>query len=133
MQSKGLKIALAILRYVIAVDFLWAFFDKLLGLGFSTAADQAWISGGSPTYGFLAKGSTGPFASIYQAIAGIGIIDWLFMLALLFIGIALLLGIGMRIGTIAGCVLMVLMWSASLPKTTNFFQTGAFTTFLGSS
>ena len=122
MQSKGLKISLAIMRFVLAIEFLWAFFDKLIGLGFATKPGSGWVFGGSPTFGFLAKGSNGPFAPMYQKIGGSGIIDWLFMLALLFIGLALLLGIGMRIGAIAGSVLMVLMWSASLPKPNNFFQ-----------
>ena len=82
MQEKPLKITLAILRFIMAVEFLWAFLDKLLGLGFATKPEGAWIRGGSPTFGFLAKGSTGPFAGIFQAIGGKGIIDWLFMLAL---------------------------------------------------
>ena len=122
MQSKGLKISLAIMRFVLALEFLWAFFDKLIGLGFATKAGSGWIFGGSPTFGFLAKGSTGPLAPLFQKIGGSGIIDWLFMLSLLFIGLALLFGVGMRIGTISGCILMILMWSASLPKPNNFFQ-----------
>ena len=48
--------------------------------------------------------------------------DWLFMLALLLIGVALLLGIGMKIGTISGSVLMFFMWAATLPKPGNIFQ-----------
>jgi len=122
MQSKGLKTALAIMRFMLALDFLWAFFDKLIGLGFSTKAGSGWVSGGSPTLGYLTKGSIGPFAPMYQKIGGSGIIDWLFMLALLFIGLSLLFGVGMKIGTISGCVLMILMWSSSLPKPTSFFQ-----------
>ncbi len=120
--GKPLKIMLAILRYVMAVQFLWAFFDKLLGLGFSTKAESAWIRGGSPTFGFLAKGATGPFTGLFNAIGGKGLTDVLFMLALLGIGIALLLGIVMKIGTISGSVLMFLMWAATLPKTADFFQ-----------
>ena len=122
MQEKPLKITLAILRFLMAVEFLWAFFDKLLGLGFSTAPENAWIRGGSPTFGFLAKGSSGPFAGIFQAICGKSIVDWLFMIALLLIGVALALGIGMKIATISGSVLMFFMWAASLPKPNNFFQ-----------
>ncbi|MDD3521035.1 MAG: hypothetical protein PHU65_07390 [Actinomycetota bacterium] len=122
MQEKPLKITLAILRFLMAVEFLWAFFDKLLGLGFSTAPENAWIRGGSPTFGFLAKGSSGPFAGIFQAIGGKSIVDWLFMIALLLIGVALALGIGMKIATISGSVLMFFMWAASLPKPNNFFQ-----------
>lgn len=122
MQEKPLKTTLAILRFVMAVEFLWAFFDKLLGLGFSTAPESAWVRGGSPTFGFLVKGSSGPFVKIFQAIGGKGIVDWLFMLALLLIGAALAFGIGMKIATISGSVLMFFMWAASLPKPNNFFQ-----------
>ena len=122
MEGKGAKIVIVITRYVMALQFLWAFFDKLIGLGFATKPGKGWISGGSPTYGFLAKGATGPFTKIFNAIGGKGITDWLFMLALLLIGLALLLGIGMKIGTISGSVLMFLMWAASLPKPNDFFQ-----------
>lgn len=44
------------------------------------------------------------------------------MLALLLIGLALLLGIGMKIATISGSVLLFLQWSAVLPKPGNIFQ-----------
>ena len=44
------------------------------------------------------------------------------MLGLLAIGVALLLGIGMRIAAIAGALLLVLMWSASLPPASNIFM-----------
>jgi thiosulfate dehydrogenase [quinone] large subunit len=98
---------------------LWAFFDKVFGLGFSTKPEAAWIHGGSPTYGFLAKGSTGPFASFYQGIAGQGWVNWLFMIGLLGIGLALVLGIGLRITAVAGALMYVLMWTVALPPTTN--------------
>ncbi len=122
IQEKPFKITIAILRFIMAVEFLWAFFDKAFGWGFATKPEGAWIRGGSPTFGFLAKGSSGPFAGIFQAIGGKDIIDWLFMLALLLIGVALALGIGMKIATISGSVLMVFMWAASLPKPNNLFQ-----------
>ena len=41
--------------------FLWAFLDKVFGLGFSTPSDRSWLSGGSPTEGFLANSAAGPF------------------------------------------------------------------------
>ncbi len=44
------------------------------------------------------------------------------MVGLLCIGVALLLGIGMRIAAISGAVLLVLMWSASLPPANNLFM-----------
>ena len=122
MQGKGTNIVIAITRFVMAAQFLWAFFDKLLGLGLATAPDKAWIRGGSPTLGFLTKGATGPFAKIFNAIGGKSLTDWLFMLGLLLIGLVLLLGIGMKIGTISGSVLMFFMWGATLPKPNDFFQ-----------
>jgi thiosulfate dehydrogenase [quinone] large subunit len=33
--------------------FLWAFADKLWGLGFSTLPEKSWLAGASPTTGFL--------------------------------------------------------------------------------
>ena len=81
--------------------------------------DAAWINGGSPTEGFLGFATKGPFADFYQSIAGAAWADWLFMIGLLGIGTALTLGIGMRIGTAAGTVLYVLMWTAVLPPENN--------------
>ena len=122
MQERPLKAILAVLRFAMALQLLWAFFDKLLGLGFSTIPENAWIRYGSPTAGFLTRGSTGPLTTFYNLIGGKAATDWLYMLALLLIGIALLLGVGMKIATISGSVLMFLMWSAALPKSNNFFQ-----------
>jgi thiosulfate dehydrogenase [quinone] large subunit len=120
--GKPLKIMVVIMRFVLAGEFLWAFFDKLFGLGHSTTPDKAWIAGGSPTAGFLTKSAAGPLTGLYNAIGGKGLTNVLFMLALLGVGLALLLGIGMKIGTISGAVLMFLMWSAALPKPGNIFQ-----------
>lgn len=99
--------------------FLWAFFDKLLGLGFATPPERAWISGGSPTFGFLSN-ADGPFAAAFHAIAGAGWTDALFMVALAFIGLSLFLGIGLRVAGYAGALLMALMFlAASLPPDNN--------------
>ena len=109
--------------------FLWAFFDKLLALGYATGVDRetgaidrfgdaAWINGGSPTTGFL-SGVTGPFKSVFEPMAGAAWADWLFMIGLLAIGTALMLGIGMRIAAASGALLLVFMWMASLPLDNN--------------
>ena len=50
----------------------------------------AWIHGGNPTLGFLKMGAEGPFADFYHSIAGATWTNWLFMLGLAGIGIALL-------------------------------------------
>jgi thiosulfate dehydrogenase [quinone] large subunit len=121
--------ALALLRIGFGLTFLWAFLDKLLALGFHTGygqdgtldrfGDAAWINGGSPTEGFLKFGADGPFQSFYNSIAGAVWADWLFMLGLLGIGLALTLGIGMRIAAAAGALLYLLMWTVVLPPENN--------------
>ena len=122
--------AWAALRISLGLIFLWAFFDKLLGLGYATCraketgvvetmCQSAWISGGSPTMGFLKFGTSGPFASFYQSLAGNGFIDTLFMAGLFGIGLALLLGIGVRIAAVSGSLLLFMMWTAVLPPANN--------------
>lgn len=109
------------LRLAMGWVFLWPFLDKLLGLGFSTKPAQAWISGGSPTMGFLGRAAYGPFAGFYNSIAGNVIVDSVFMLGLLAIGIALLLGVGLRVAAASGAVMLFLMWTALLPPVQNPF------------
>ena len=120
---------LAVLRIGFGLTFLWAFFDKLLALGFHTGygqdgkldrfGDAAWINGGSPTEGFLKFGADGPFKEFYNSIGGTALADWGFMLGLLAIGLALTLGAGMRLAAIAGAVMYVLMWTVVLPPENN--------------
>ncbi len=43
----------AVLRIAFGLTFLWAFVDKLFGLGYATPAGKGWIDGGDPTAGFL--------------------------------------------------------------------------------
>jgi thiosulfate dehydrogenase [quinone] large subunit len=106
---------LAIVRVVLGVEFLWAFLDKTFGLGYATPSARAWINGGSPTKGFLSRVAVGPLEGTFHAIAGAAWADWLFMAGLLGIGIALILGIGLRAAAVSGTVMMVLMWAAEWP------------------
>ena len=126
------RYVVAALRLSLGWVFLWAFLDKLLALGFATGRDAetgvvdrfgeaAWINGGSPTLGFLKFGTSGPLAGFYQSFAGAGWANWLFMLGLLGIGAALMLGVAMRFATVAGVALLVMMWSAALPPANNPF------------
>jgi len=110
-------VVLGLLRISMGFIFLWAFLDKTFGLGFSTISEKSWINGTSPTLGFLKNASYGPLKIFYNAIAGNITVDWLFMLGLLLIGLCLILGIGIRIASISGIVMMLLMWSSMfLPK-----------------
>ena len=91
---------LAGLRIATGFVFLWAFFDKLFGLGYSTPSERAWINGGSPTKGFLGSIEAGPFASTFRSIAGDWWVDWLFMVGLLAVGLAVMLGVGLRLAAV---------------------------------
>ena len=124
--------ALAVLRIGFGITFLWAFLDKLLALGFATGKNaetgvvdrfgpDAWINGGSPTFGFLNFGvsDSNPFQGFFNSIAGDAWTNWLFMLGLLGIGLALTLGVGMRVAATTGAALYLMMWAASLPLENN--------------
>lgn len=116
--DSALPIAIGVTRMLMGFYFLWAFFDKVFGLGFATPAEGAWINGGSPTMGFLAHGTAeSPFAGVFTAIAGNPVVDWLFMLGLLGVGAALLFGVGVRLGAIAGAAMLFLMYLAQFPLT----------------
>src|SRR5688572_220372 len=82
-RQRATRYVLAGLRISLGWVFLWAFLDKLFGLGRGTASEAAWINGGSPTAGFLGKGVSGPFEGMYHSIAGAAWADSLFMLGLL--------------------------------------------------
>lgn len=124
--------ALAALRIGFGLTFLWAFFDKLLALGYATGVDpqtgavdrfgpDAWFNDGSPTFGFLSFGVSEDnwFHGAFTSIAGDAWADWLFMTGLAGIGVALLLGVGVRVAAIAGGLLYGLMYAASFPLANN--------------
>ena len=106
------------LRIVLGLTFLWAFFDKLFGLGFATSPDKSWLLGNSPTFGFLSN-TKGIFSTLFQGLAGSALVDWLFMLGLLLIGLALVFGVELRLAGYSGTLLMFFMWLASIPPSNN--------------
>lgn len=126
------RTAWAVTRIAMGFTFLWAFLDKALALGYATGTDRvtgeidrfgdaAWINGGSPTTGFL-SGVAGPFKGVFEPLAGQVWADYLFMVGLLAIGVALMLGIGIRIAAASGALLLTFMWMASLPLENNPFM-----------
>ena len=112
--------ALAVARILLGWIFLWAFLDKTFGFGFPTPRNGAWINGGSPTTGYLGSLS-GMLDSMFSIFTEVAWVDWLFMLGLLGIGSALILGIGIRIAAVTGTLLLFLLWLTSLPIATNPF------------
>lgn len=113
------KIVFVLLRLSMGFIFLWAFVDKLFGLGFATTAEKAWLNGGSPTAGFLANAVKGPFADIFHSLAGVALVDWLFMLGLLFAGLTLVFNRFVKWGSLAGALMMLLMYLALLLPANN--------------
>lgn len=105
---------LTALRLVMGFIFLWAFFDKTFGLDFATLAENAWIRGGSPTTGFLANAVRGPFVEFFHSLAGVPAVDWLFMMGLLGVGLALVFNRFVKTGALAGSLMMLLMYFALL-------------------
>jgi len=112
---------LAVGRLAVGFIFLWAFLDKTFGLHYSTGApvtegspSLSWLEGGTPSQGFLKNGTIGPFQDFFVSIAS-SATDWLFMLTMLGVGVAAILGIGLRIAAVAGSLVMLLMWAAEWP------------------
>ena len=92
--------------------FLWAFLDKLLGLGKSTSS--GWLDGTSPSAGFLSH-VEGPFRGMFHSMAGQTWVDAAYMFGLGGLGLALMLGVGLRIAAVGGTLLLAMLWAASLP------------------
>ena len=122
ITSRG-AVAIALLRLSTGFIFLWAFLDKFFGLGYATPSARAWINGGSPTKGFLSNVDIGPFQSAFHSIAGTWWADTLFMLGLLGVGLAVMVGAFLNVSAIAGSLMMVLMWVAEWPLA-QFTSTG---------
>ena len=102
---------LGILRITLGFIFLWAFLDKMFGLGFGTSPANAWIAGASPTKGFLqiyGINQNSPFAFIFTD--GLGsfyqLVDIAYMGMLLFAGIGLMTGIFVRLSSISTIIFL---------------------------
>ena len=115
MSQRIGKLGLLGLRLGIGFEFLWAFLDKTFGWGYTTTNAHAWIHGGSPTTGFLSGVNVGPLQGTFHSLAGVTAVDWLFMLGLLGVGVALILGVALRPAAISGCTMLAMMYIASWP------------------
>ncbi|RPF25714.1 DoxX family protein [Georgenia muralis] len=113
VTSSAVRKTLAVGRIIIGWTFLWAFVDKLFGLGFATPSERAWINGGSPAQGYM-SGIEGPFAGLFQVFANpVG--DFLFMFGLAGIGIAMVVGAGLKIAAVGGSLLLFFMYLSQFP------------------
>jgi thiosulfate dehydrogenase (quinone) large subunit len=108
-------------RLALGWTLLWAFLDKTFGLGYATASSSSWLNGGSPTAGYLQYAADGPLAGFWSGLSGNSVVDALFMLALVAVGMAVILGVGQKIAGISGAALMLMLWSTRLPPENNPF------------
>ena len=111
--------ALALLRIVFGFMMVWAFLDKLLGLGMLTSPEAAVINGGSPTEYYLTELVSGVFADFWHIFAGNPMVDFLLIAGLLLVGVALVAGIASRLATVGMCVMMLMMYTLSVPPSDN--------------
>lgn len=115
VRSELARRVLAVLRLATGFIFLWAFLDKTFGLGYSTPAERAWVNGGTPSQGFLLGDAVvGPLKPFFAAIASPAS-DVLFMIAMLGIGAAVVLGIGLRVSAVIGSFVLLAMYLAEWP------------------
>lgn len=114
------KKVLSALRLLIGFVFLWDFLDKTFGLGVATPPAQSWLSGASPTTGYLTS-LNGPAAGALQPLAGQTWVDVVFMLGMLLVGSALILGVALRAAAVGGTLMMAMLWLSALPGKNNPF------------
>lgn len=128
---------LSVTRIALGFVFLWAFLDKLIGLGFSTCrqvaedgsfsidafCDKAWINGGHVTEGYLVYGGNpnSPFNDFFVDLGAQRWTDWIFMIGLLGVGLALMLGIGTKVAAWSGAAMLIFMYLTQMWPTTNPF------------
>lgn len=108
-----------LLRLSLSFIMLWAFFDKLFGLGFATASDKSWLSGVSPTAGFLKFAPDGVFAPFFNSLSGDIFVDLMFMGGLFLVGLCLLFGVGIKIASYSGALMMFLIYLSLFPPENN--------------
>lgn len=95
---------LVVLRVAIGLQFFYAGVSKFMEEGWSAA-------------GYLER-ATGPFAPMFQAMAGSPLVDQLNMWGLTLIGVALILGLLVRPAAIFGMALMELYFWAGFETNT---------------
>lgn len=114
------KFLIILLRLSMGWMFLWVFLDKVWGFGFNTPSGEAWVDGVSPTESFLKNATAGsPLSDVFNVLADHAWTDWLFMIGLAFVGVALILGIMMRLAGTVGAIISFLIFLAVLPPTQN--------------
>ena len=119
---------LGLLRIFFGFEFLWAFLDRLFGLGIATQPENSFLAGAPQTEGYLTfvTNPNSPFAFIFNGpdalLLQLGVLlDYAYMGMLLVGGISLLFGIGVRIGGLSTFIFFLSIWLATIPPQFNPF------------
>lgn len=122
--SRATHLMLGVLRIALGWLLFWAGLDKIFGLGLSTQSGQGIVDGASATEGYLQFGINpdGPAYDLLSSLAGNPILDVLYLAATVGAGLALMLGVVVRVAAIGGGALMLMLWLSSLPLEFNPFM-----------
>ena len=110
------RVVLALARLLVGWIFLWASIDLLFGLGYPT--DDGMVSGGSPVVDRL-EAARGPVDGMFEWLAGVPAIEWIAVVGLALVGLAVVLGIGLRLAAAGGAIIALAAFLAGLPPEAN--------------
>lgn len=105
-------------RIALGFVYLWAFIDKLFGLGVATPPEGSVLAGQSPSAGYLGH-TEGALAGVFRSMAGNPVVDVLFMLGLGAVGVALVAGVCLRLAAVGGTLVMGGIYLSALPLSNN--------------
>jgi thiosulfate dehydrogenase [quinone] large subunit len=107
---------LLFLRFFLASSFLFAAFDKLVGLGYPNPWMHGYVFGGDPVGDFLRFGTGRWFGSIFVPLADFsGVLNVVIIGAMLLLGTSMLLGIGTRLSAVLGSLMLFMLFLATVP------------------
>ncbi|MFS0910823.1 hypothetical protein AB3M89_03455 [Microbacterium sp. 179-I 3D2 NHS] len=116
--SRPTRVIAATTRIALGFVYLWAFLDKLFGLGIATPREGAVLAGTSASAGYLSH-TEGALSGFFRALAGNPAVDALFMLGLGAVGLALVTGVCLRLAAVGGTLVMGGIYLSSLPLDNN--------------
>lgn len=101
-MNKISQMSIFIMRLSLGALFLYSGVTKLLG-GFSAE-------------GYLLNAVSGPFEDFFASLAGFALVDLLVVYGQIGIGLSLVLGVFLRLGSVVGIIMMLLFYISSLPS-----------------
>ncbi len=116
--STSVRVLLPLTRIALGFVYLWAFIDKLFGLGLATPAAGSVLAGQSPSAGYLGH-TEGALSGVFRAMAGNPLVDALFMLGLGAVGAALVTGVCLWLAALGGSFVMGGIYLSALPLANN--------------